>query len=381
MIVHFIDNLFPESGGPTAVVLGLARAQALLGFEVTVVSRLGAGLDGTRAIESAWVDTQVRYIDLSQRGLFAREFSHRSLLDETRPKLVHIHNVWESSLRRMAAACVSRGTPYVLSTHGMLHPSDLGRKWLKKAAYLALFGDVVRAAGEVLALNEEEAFHVRTALKTPSSVLLNGVGLDQAGTSPDAFLRRFPELVGRPYALFVGRIHRSKAVHRLVEAYAEARFLGMTQDLVVLGPPGGEERKLEATIHRLGLESCVHVVGPIFGSEKWAAITGCDLFVHRPLFEGFGIAIGEALACGKPVVTTTSCKLGRASDDGALLMVEDIDDRFSRAMHRIATDAHEAARLGQEGANWARKHLDWSAVAVSANDAYQRAARARARQT
>lgn len=374
MILHVIDNLLPEMGGPTSVVIELARHQALAGNRVAVACRVAPKEPAARAaLERSWAGTGVDLIEVPGDAAGQRR-ALAAALDKLRPRVVHLHCVWERILRMASSEAARRGIPRVTSTHGMLHPYALGQKRLKKEAYLALFRSHFLRAGEYLSLNTEETAYVRDRFGWESSVLCNGVELDRYGTVDDGeFRRTVPALGARPYALFVGRLHPIKGCDLLMRSFAILRKGGHEIDLVFVGPDSGVLSELRAQAQAAGIAGSVHFPGGLFGTAKFSALSGCSLFVHRPRFEGFGIAVIEGMASRRPVVTTAQCHLEPAAAAGAILVAPDTDDGFARGMASVLEDQALAARLGERGRSWVEGNCSWPSIVKAADDRYCRA--------
>jgi glycosyltransferase involved in cell wall biosynthesis len=380
MILHIIDNLYPESGGPPTVAIELVRQQARMGKKVAILCTHAPRKPEQRTLlAERWHGLDIEYIvldDLSEGG--AR--GARASVDRLQPEIVHIHCMWEGLVRQMAAHARNRRIPYVLSTHGMLHPFVLAQKRLKKWAYLTLFPRIINGAGELFALNREEADHIIAAFRRPASVLPNGIAVDDYSKPESGLFRsRYPAIGQRPFVLFVGRLHPIKGIDKLMRSYAHARAHGLELELVLVGPDDGERPALETLARELGLSDHIHFTGGLFGPEKRDAFAACTIFAHRPRFEGFGITVVEGLASGKPVVTTRECKLDGSGEAGALRMVEDSDEAFGDALLEVAKSPDECRALGSRGQEWARATLGWEALALQADAAYDRAKRAMTR--
>jgi glycosyltransferase involved in cell wall biosynthesis len=374
MIVHVIDNLYPESGGPPTVAIEIVRQQALMGRKVALLCTHAPRKPEQRALlAERWRGLDVEYVvldDLSAGGAAGA----RAAIDRLRPEVVHIHCMWEALVRQMASHARKRRIPYVLSTHGMLHPFVLAQKRLKKLAYLTLFPGIISGAGELFALNREEADHIVRTFGRPSSVLPNGIAVDDyARAESGLFRRRYPAIGDRRFILFVGRLHPIKGIDKLIRSYAHARARGLGLELMVVGPEECQLAELQALANELRIQDHVHFPGALYGAEKLDAFAACTIFAHRPRFEGFGITVVEALASGKPVVTTRECKLDGSEQAGALRMVEDTDDSFGDALLEVASRPDAGRALGMQGQAWVRSTLGWEALALQAEAAYSRA--------
>ena len=375
MILHVIDNLYPEAGGPTTVVVEFVRQQAMMGRKVTVLCSRGPRKPEQRAaLEERWAGLGVEFIEVGTLPRAQRAQAARDAVDRVKPSIIHIHCVWEPVVRHVALYARKRRIPYVLSTHGMLHPYAIAQKRFKKWVYMQVFPSILKSAGELYSLNLEEAEYVARRFRRPSSVLANGIVVaDYEKPEQGIFRAKRPELAGRDFVLFVGRLHPIKGIDLLTRSFAHARKRGMELDLVIVGPDDGARGGVESLARELGIEKHVHFTGGLFGAEKRDAFAACTIFAHRPRFEGFGITVVEGLASAKPVVTTKECKLDGAVEAGALRQAADTDEAFGDALYEIATSADRGRALGARGQAWVREIFDWTSLVKRVDASYERA--------
>ena len=376
MIIHAIEELLPESGGPTTVVVELALRQAASGERVAVLCARGADdAAGRNATEARLRSAGVEFIELRHGSTGSRQAQLDAVLSRLSPTIIHVHCIWERMLREIARFGARHRVPYVVSTHGMLHPYSLGQKWLKKSVYLLLFPQLLRGAAHVFTLNAEESLAVGARFRRPTSVLPNGIDFDRyQRTESGQFRRLVPALGSRPFILFVGRLHPIKGIDRLIAAYSNARRRGLDLDLVIVGPDGGARDALLAQARALRLEGNIHFPGAMFGEDKLDAFAACSIFAHRPRFECFGLTVVEALASARPVVTTRECRLDGGAEAGALLQVEDEDQAFASGLLSIASSRDRGAALGAAGRRWVGATFTWSAIAARLAEDYGRIA-------
>jgi glycosyltransferase involved in cell wall biosynthesis len=105
-----------------------------------------------------------------------------------------------------------------------------------------------------------------------------------------------------PVIVAAGRLAEAKNYPLLIEAVALLRHQ-VPASLFILGN-GGEEARLKQMIRRLGLDDAVHLCG--FQPNPWKYIARADVFALTSRYEGFGNVVVEAMACGVPVVATSS---------------------------------------------------------------------------
>jgi glycosyltransferase involved in cell wall biosynthesis len=141
------------------------------------------------------------------------------------------------------------------------------------------------------------------------------------------------------YILFVGTLEPVKNLTRLVDAFALARDRsGIEPSLVVAGQKGWLSTDLYARIERLGLADQVVFTGYVPDSDLPALYSGADAFVLPSLYEGFGLPVLEAFACGTPVITSNVSSLPEIAENAALLVDPLSVEKIAAALERVCTD-------------------------------------------
>jgi glycosyltransferase involved in cell wall biosynthesis len=169
---------------------------------------------------------------------------------------------------------------------------------------------------------------------------------------------RQPSPLPRPYILCVGTIEPRKNVNLLLDAYAQLSASTREEfDLVVVGPVGW---KSESTMARLQAPPPgVRYLGYIPESDMPAIVAGAAVVAYPSLYEGFGLPVAEAMACGVPVVTSTVSSLPEVVGDGGLLVdPQSVSDTRS-ALERLLGTPSLRSRLGKCGAVRARALFRW----------------------
>jgi len=376
--------MHPSTGGPPRVAARLAAAQAKAGHGVTIVSYDGGDGNVATAEMSATIpySDQVRsiYVPVGGRleSIFAWEAKRvlSGLVAEA--DVVHLHGVWYSILLAAAEEARRRGRPYFVQPNGMLDPWALEQRALKKRIGLMLaFRKMLnRSAGLVLGNEEERRLIAELNLKAPSVVVpLNGMFPEEVSVLPgaEAIGKRFPQLRGRRFILFLGRFHYKKGVDHLAEAFALFAKGNSEVDLVMVGVDDGAEGDFRERIARHGLTERVHMLGPLHGKAKWEAFSAASCFALPSHQEGFSIAITEALACGVPVVITKNCHFGEVAEAGAGCVVELDDEAIAGAFGKILNDEDVRRSMSAAARELVATRFSCHTMGRMVLDAYERA--------
>ena len=384
-ILHVIDSLDPRCGGPPAVVLRLAAAQAGRGDSATILSYRTPGGDervqasmkaipGMERVPAVLIERETLILSrISGSSIRAWCRSHVAEWD-----VIHIHGVWDPAVRASAAEARSQRIPYVLVPHASLDPWAMRQtpaKRIKKALAMAIqIRRLYNGATFVHSLNEAESAGIRAAgITAPLEIIPNGIFPEEIRVIPDTgrFRALHPELGADPFVIFLSRIHMKKGLDFLVAAYDLARRQMPSLRLVIAGPDDGELAKVQADIAGRGLNDCVHLVGPVFGLDKYSALVDAAAFCLPSRMEGFSVAILEALACRCPVIISRQCNFPEVGRNGAGIEVELDPAKIAEAMLTLVRKGTSARSMAERGRKLVEDHYTWPSIAAQIANAYQ----------
>jgi glycosyltransferase involved in cell wall biosynthesis len=126
-------------------------------------------------------------------------------------------------------------------------------------------------------------------------------------------------------------------------------------------------------VRELGLESDVMFTGQIREQDKAPLYSAAQVFVFPSLYEGFGMPVLEAMACGAAVVTSNSSALPEVAGDTAVLVDPDRTDAIGEAILGLLRDPARREALGQAAVARAA-HFSWGVVAEETMKVYAQAA-------
>lgn len=169
------------------------------------------------------------------------------------------------------------------------------------------------------------------------------------------------------YVLYLGGFDQRKNLATLLQAFAHLRkALGDKYQLAIAGELPAQDTPFFPHPRRLawevGLEKGVIFIGWVSEEDKPALYSAATLFVFPSLYEGFGLPVLEAMACGTPVIASNAASLTEVVGDGGLLVEPQDVDALAEAMIAVLTDSRLRASLRQRGLEQARR-FSWERTA------------------
>ena len=333
-ILHVTSSLDPRGGGVAEAILQIAATLLRAGHTTEI-----ATVDPP---DSAWLRetpcpvhalgphrTSYQYAP----GLLPWLRAHRDEFDA-----VISHGLWQyHGFATWRAWRGARGKRFVYA-HGMLDPwfkRTYPKKHLKKWLYWPWAEyRLLREARAVFFTCEEEKRLARESFwlyRVNEAVA--PLGLAEPPGPPErqiaAFHEAYPQLRGRPFLLFLGRVHPKKGVDLLLEAWASRPSM---LALVIAGP--GEPAFLEQLRAKAGIGPTSPIwTGMLTGDLKWGALRAAEAFMLPSHQENFGLAVVEALACGTPVLISNKVNIWREIlEDRAGLAADDTVEGIDRLL-------------------------------------------------
>jgi glycosyltransferase involved in cell wall biosynthesis len=176
------------------------------------------------------------------------------------------------------------------------------------------------------------------------------------------------------FVLYVGTIEPRKNLPKLIEGFARRRNSGqLPHQLVCAGPYGWLSRDIEDLIDRLQIEDAVRFTGYVPFADLAALYSLAEMFVFPSLYEGFGLPVIEAMACGTPVVTGHVAALAEVGGNAVEQVVHLDADSLGDAMVRLARDPQRRETLSSLGLLRAQM-FSWQRAARETLKVYRRTA-------
>ncbi len=231
------------------------------------------------------------------------------------------------------------------------------------ALFLRRFVSVsAKRADHLIANSEYTKQDIVNTYKVPEdrvTVAYPGVNRKEFRPARDAQIKKIREKYGleKPFILYLGTLEPRKNVLSILKAYAS---LGNREDfnLVLAGKKGWMYSKIFEEVKELGIEDGVVFTGFVSDGDKPAFLSAAEVFVYPSFFEGFGMSVIEAQACGTPVITSNVTSLPEAAGEAALYVDPYKVDDLKNAMEKLLFSSKLRDDLSQKGLVNVRR-FDW----------------------
>ncbi|MCD4708686.1 MAG: glycosyltransferase family 4 protein [Candidatus Sabulitectum sp.] len=226
--------------------------------------------------------------------------------------------------------------PSVLTIHdlsGLLLKDYHLRSVVVRNSLLPLF---IRKARRIIAVSQftaDEIVRNFPGVKGRMDVVLEAPAPGLTRVEQDSVLNEVRNDLKLPdrYILFLGTLEPRKNLPRLLKAYASIAHR-IPQDIVLAGRMGWGSNQLNEVLKRNDIRDRIHLTGFVEDQQLPALISMADIMAYPALYEGFGLPVVEAMACGTPVLTSSVSSLPEAAGGAALLAdpesVEDIAENL-----------------------------------------------------
>ncbi|MFP4394890.1 MAG: glycosyltransferase family 4 protein [Anaerolineales bacterium] len=221
-----------------------------------------------------------------------------------------------------------------------------------------------RRAAAVIAVSEftaREAVALMGVAPERVHVITHGVDPRFRPLPPEE-VARFRATQGLPerFILHMGTLEPRKNLVRLVQAFAQ----GAPSDvhLVLAGGRGWLYETIFAEVARWGVQDRVHFPGYVPAETQALWYNAADLFAYVSIYEGFGLPVLEALACGTPTVASATTSLPEAAGDAALTVPPDDVAAIAAGLARLLADDALRAELRARGLAHAAR-FSWETTA------------------
>ncbi len=381
-----IPGFSPIFGGPVSVVRSISKELAKK-HDVTVYTT--CALDQYHDFENFIVEKEqegYRIVSFPRVMRFSGFSISPKMVKVLRETITHFDVIHLHSLRQFQDLIINHyarkyHVPFILQTHGSIPLISVKQtlKWI----YDSFFGtQLLENASKIIALSQVEAQQLTNLGVPPQKVAIipNGIDLTDYRVlpSPKEFRARFQIPIGKRVILYLGRIHATKGIDLLIEAFAiTTKATGCAPAvLVIAGPDDGDLLRYKSLANSLDLSSSIKFTGFLSKEDKLRALAAADVFV-TPSFYGFPITFLEACATGTPIITSRLGDTLEWIDGNAGMVTSATPSDLANAICAIITDKDLRTTLSKNCRKAVESRFSITSVVSKLERLYREVARER----
>lgn len=290
--------------------------------------------------------------------------------------VVHSHLPFIYPTHAAAYAAFKYKKAFFYHQRGVLDPAHLRFRSVKKRIVLKLIEKpIMQRATCLIGLTEyERRSYVLLGVNTPCEVIPNGIDTREYWHETDpAWHRRIGVEPNATMILFMGRLHPTKGVERLLDAFLRIKDDFPRAVLVLAGP---DEFGLQKKVKDAVLTQCEHgrilFTGMVSGDVKKALLARANVFCLPSNAEGLSIAVLEAMASRTAVLLSVGCHFNEVEEQGAGRVCAAEPKAIAECLKEMLNNPEELSKMGWRGYEFVRSQYDWNVVVDKLCSLYQR---------
>jgi len=258
--------------------------------------------------------------------------------------------------------CCIRGPAHYAIVHTVhdLAPLIFGRECFnpfrvdRRVGYRRQLG-TIRRADRIIAVSRSTADDIASLLNVPRDrITVSHEGIDESfapvtgGSIVEACKARYG--IRGDYIIFVGNTEWRKNLFCVLRVLPEVRDRCGDVGLLIVSPlPESRRREVRALSGKLGIGESVHIPGYVPLRDMTALMGGARMLAFPSYYEGFGLPVLEAMACGTPVLTSNISSLPEVAGDAALLVDPYSDEEICDGITRILSEEGLRREMREKG--------------------------------
>ncbi len=371
MIIGHFQSGYPKPDGITSGVQGFSEAMVKQGHQVVVY---GYGRSPHAKVKEIPGLRTMHFDSASHPFSASKLLLERLKVNADKLDILIIHGMFIPHNIAVSRYALKGRIPYVVCPHCPYDPVLLGKHWIRKSIYKLLFEKpLLQRASAVHVFSPKHAALLRDyGITSPALIVPNGLDpIDAPPVQSD-----LPEpLSGDPKILFLGRMDSyHKGLDLLLRGLGQALRSGRIPPSTVLtfvGRDAGDGEALRNLAVKENIVSQVVFAGAVTDLERWRMLQSCDLFVHSSRYDGFALAITEAMMMGKPLLLSVETANSHWIRDAACgFFIEPSVESICGGLIQAVEKRHEWVEMGQRAKEFASEKLTWDRAAAIAAENY-----------
>lgn len=373
-IIHIVHGKANPEGhnGISLVVYNMNKYERIAGIN----SEIWALVDGTK---KHYTHRRDEYVSIECYPRVSVPFGRNEIIDELIKNknsidLVHFHLIWNLDKNFIANALKKNDMPFIITSHGTYSKPHAytGKRLIAKWLYECKF---LNMAKEIHIITREEGTGLKTyGYEGKSFVAYNGVDIKKVPTTRNINFFKNKNYDNKIKISWVGVLRDDKNLKSLVEAIAMIDESIRKNLIIILIGPDYRDNSLKILNYarKLGCESNIEYIGPLYAQDKYDALESSDLYVMPSLSEVFSLAVIDAMACKKPMLITSGCGLNYISEKKFAVICESYSQDIYRGLMELLNLENQWQMMGEAALNIVNEKLNWENISKEMIKNYER---------
>lgn len=264
-----------------------------------------------------------------------------------------------------------------MSIRGNLYDWNLNKSKWKKDLSLALFQMKMFKEASCLhatEINELKAIR-KLGIKTPVALISNAIEIEEFEklSSKEVAKKNLNLDKNKRYILFMSRIDSKKGLEYLINSFIHLEQDFPEWEILIAGPIYDKAyfEKINQSLKKSKIDNKVHYFGMVNGKKRLDLFASSELFILPAHTENFGMVIGEAMACGLPIITTHGTPWEVLNKKNAGWWIKLNDKSISNALNEAMLKTRiELEDMGLNGYKIIKEDFTWERVASQMKEVY-----------
>jgi len=360
-ILHIGQFQLNSASGAYNAIWNLAKAQAQLGHQVTIVSpaKSVSKFDKERALKDNVVLDSINFNTFSERWFFGLTKA-QYLLDKFNPDIIHFQYVREPFYLSIINVAKKKGIPCIISLHGgwRLGVIKRSKSFLKLSYWFIFDRRIITKCSGVHFVSDVEYKEYKVLQNVKKyAIIPNGVNLEFNEAAIYAKNENLNDLFK------IGYLGRFDIQNKGLDLLSEMIKYLMGNNLVIECHLYGKVRSREREQWEDYLKNIkslpIFAHPPVYGEEKSRVIKSFDLYIQYSRWELFGISIIEAMLAGVPVAISEKCDYAKKIEEsGGGIILPMHPHSAAEKISSLIRNRDLLKEMGIKGKRWAEKEFD-----------------------
>ena len=376
-IAQITPRYYPSVGGVEKVVQDLSEELAKRGHNVSVLTtdRMHKNQPSFKGVRNEVLNGVKVFRYRSLFGLGHMSFTPSAILDLIKNDydIVHMHSIRHPHTIWVPLVNFFKDYKTLLQGHTHFSGSPFNTYLYNQFDRIA-FKTIYKKINVFLTLNSDELLRFKNFGINQSrlKLLYNPIKQSLFEKSNTADFIKLNSLDNKKILLFLGQAHEGKRIDLIIKALPQIKNQIKDVVLIIAGPDFGNYPKLKSLAESYKVNNDILFLGELSEEKKEIVLKSCDVLALPSDYEAFGMVLAEAMACGKPVISTKTPGPLEIIKNGfnGLLIEKDSVQELAEGAIKLLSDEDYRMSMGITAKKWAEEKFSIGGIVDQLEDIY-----------